>query len=244
MLQTRHMECEGNSKNEIAKKTHMNEPIQTAVVTGGHAFDVVGFHRLFRGLEGVEAYIQHMDDFANSSPTERDFYDVVLFYTMLLEEPMDDGPHFRGNPKSALEQLDQSQQGIFILHHSILAFPEWLVWNQWVGIHDLSSDLKELKVTKPETIPLIVSDAQHPVTKGMENWEMLDELYLMNDPHSNSSPLLTTNHPDSMRTLAWTRHYKDHRILCWQSGHDNQTWINANFKSFLRRGIQWCASRI
>ncbi len=224
--------------------TQTNKPIPTAVVTGGHSFDVVGLHRLFRGLEGVDAYIQHMDDFANSSPAERDFYEVVLFYTMLLDEPHDEGPGFRGKPRSALEQLDQSGQGIFILHHSILAFPEWPVWNQWVGIHDLSLDLNQLEVTDPETLSVTVTHAEHPITRGMADWQMTDELYLMNDPDCESRILLTTNHPKSMRTLAWTRQYKGHRILCWQSGHDNQTWVNTNFISFLQRGIQWSASRI
>lgn len=43
------------------------KPITVAVITGGHSYDVMSFQRLFRSLDGVEAYIQHMDDFATSS---------------------------------------------------------------------------------------------------------------------------------------------------------------------------------
>ena len=59
-------------------------PLKVAVVTGGHPYDVQDFHRLFRSLTGVEAFIQHMEDFAVSSEAVRDSYDVVVFYIMLI----------------------------------------------------------------------------------------------------------------------------------------------------------------
>ena len=77
--------------------------LSVAVVTGGHGFDVRNFHKLFRALDGVDAYIQHLDDFA-SSPTEvRDSYDAVLFYIMMMQGPADEGlPWYAGKPKTAL----------------------------------------------------------------------------------------------------------------------------------------------
>ena len=47
----------------------MDNSIKVAVVTGGHRFDVPNFHGLFRKLEGVDAYIQSLEDFA--SPRSR-----------------------------------------------------------------------------------------------------------------------------------------------------------------------------
>ena len=40
--------------------------LRVAVVTGGHAFDVPNFHRLFRQLPGIDAYPQHLEHFASS----------------------------------------------------------------------------------------------------------------------------------------------------------------------------------
>ena len=42
----------------------MDDSIKVAVVTGGHRFDVPNFHGLFRKLEGVDAFIQSLEDFA------------------------------------------------------------------------------------------------------------------------------------------------------------------------------------
>ena len=216
------------------------KPIQMAVVTGGHSFNVIEFHRLFRQLENIEVYIQHMDDFASSSAEIRHSYDVILFYTMLLDGPTDDGhPWYAGKPKSVLEELGQTGQGIFMLHHSILAYREWPIWSQIVGFSDLTHD-----VTMAQTLFVEVEDHEHPITSGVSGWDMVDETYKMCDPEPDSQILLTTKHPTSMRVLAWTRQYKNSRVFCYQSGHDNRTWDNPNFATILQRGIQWCARRI
>ena len=62
----------------------------------------------------VDAYVQHIDDFATSSETVRDSYDVVVFYHMLMEGPRNTGlPGYAGEPKAVLEHLGETTQGIF-----------------------------------------------------------------------------------------------------------------------------------
>ena len=75
-------------------------------------------------------------------------------------------------------------------------------------------------------------------------WEMIDETYTMADAGEGSKILLTTDHANSMKTLGWTRQYKNARVFCFESGHDNQTWIDPNFRKILHHGVLWCARRI
>ena len=78
----------------------MDDTIKVAVVTGGHRFDVPNFHRLFRKIEGVDAYIQPLEDFASSREEDRDFYDVAVFYNMHKEGPTDENrPGWMGRPR-------------------------------------------------------------------------------------------------------------------------------------------------
>lgn len=65
----------------------------------------------------------------------------------------------------------------------------------------------------------------------------------MADAGEGSQVLLSTDHPKSMKTLAWARQYKKARVFCLESGHDNQAWANPHFREILRRGILWCAGR-
>jgi hypothetical protein len=215
--------------------------IQTAVITGGHAFDVVNFHRLFRSLEGVDAYVQHTDDFASSPQAMRDSYDVALFYSMLTEGPHDEGqPGHSGKPKTALEHLGETTQGIVLLHHAILAYPDWPQWGQIVGIQN-----RELSAYyHDQMLRVEIANAHHPITEDLSAWEMVDEAYTMANAEGDSDILLTVDHPQSMKTIAWTRRYKNARVFCYVLGHDNHAWGDPNFRTVLTRGIQWAAGKL
>ena len=216
------------------------ETMNVAVVTGGHAFDVIHFYDLFRNLAGINSYIQHLDDFAASSQAVRDGYDVVLFYIMMLDGPSNEGlPGYRGRPKTALERLGQTEQGIIVMHHGLLAYPQWPVWSEIVGIADRSLSGYQ----HDEILRFNVVDKTHPITQGLSDWTMVDETYDMADAASGSQILLTVEHERSMKTIAWTRQYKASRVFCLQSGHDNQAWVDPNFREVLKRGIAWSGGR-
>ena len=223
-------------------KAPADGPLKVAVVTGGHPYDVQDFHRLFRSLAGMDAYIQHMDDFATSSEAVRDGYDVVVLYIMLTEGPGDEKeklPLYAGNRKAVLEHLGATNQGIVVLHHALLAYPNWPVWSELVGIAN-----RKFWFYHDQHIQVKIANPGHPITQGLHDWEMTDETYTMANAGVGSDILLTLDHPKSMKTIGWTRQFKQARVFCLESGHDNQAWANANFREVLRRGIQWCARRI
>ena len=214
--------------------------VKLAVVTGGHGFEVVRFHQLFRSLPETDAYIQHMDDFASSSEETRDEYDVVLFYIMLMEGPADEGlPWYAGKPGAVLEYLGQTGQGIVVLHHALLAYPEWPAWSEIVGVRD-----RGFGFDIGQTIRVEVAAPEHPIVRGMAAWEMGDETYTMNEPGADSEVLLTVDHPRSMRNIAWARQYGKSRVFCLQSGHDHVTYEVPQFRQVLQRGILWAAGRL
>jgi type 1 glutamine amidotransferase len=215
------------------------DPLKVAVVTGGHLFDVQNFHRLFRAFPELDVYIQHMTDFAGSPAAVRDSYHAVVFYIMLMEDLTDAKLPQQKQAKAALEHLGDSGQGIVVLHHALLAYPNWRAWSDLVGIAD-----RKFGFDHDQTVKLRVADTTHPISRGIPSWEMVDETYSMADAGQGSQILLTTDHPKSMKTIGWTRQFKESRVFCLQSGHDNQTWVHANFREVLRRGILWSARRL
>ncbi|HOS92106.1 MAG TPA: ThuA domain-containing protein [Armatimonadota bacterium] len=72
---------------------------------------------------------------------------------------------------------------------------------------------------------------------------MVDETYGMNSPGPDSKVLVTTTHQPSMTALAWTRTFKKAPVFCLESGHDNQTWVDANFRRLMTQGTHWTAGR-
>jgi hypothetical protein len=216
------------------------DPMTVAVITGGHAFDVPNFQKLFRSLPGIEAFIQHLDDFAASPANVRDGYDAVLFYGMMMQTPANEGlPWYAGKPKEALEHLGATEQGVFVLHHALLAYPQWPVWSEIVGIAN-----RKFGYHMNQKIHVNVVNDKHPISKGLQPWDMVDETYTMADAGQGSEILLTVDHPKSMKTVGWTRQHKKSRVFCLALGHDNAAYADKSFREVVCRGIRWCARRI
>ena len=213
--------------------------IKSAVITGGHHYNVMAFHQLFRDLPGIDAYIQPMEDFVTSTPEVRSSYQVLVFYTHLKGELADPGgpPGQDSTVRTVLESLSSTRQGIVMLHHSLLAFPGWEIWDDLVGMSDRT--LKDY--AHDEAIPAHIVDPAHPITTGLTDWTITDETYLMPDAADENHILITTRHPRSMATLAWTRQYRTSRVFCLQLGHDHQAWCDVRFRKLLTQAIGWCA---
>lgn len=212
--------------------------LQVAVITGGHHYNVPVFHQLFRALPGVDAYVQHLADFVASPPEVREGYDVLVFYTHLRGEVADLGlaPGRNDTVRSVLESLGALAQGIVVLHHSLLAFPGWSIWDEIVGLSDRS--LAEYAHDEP--IRCTIADPAHPICAGLSDWTLTDETYLMADAGGDNHILLTTDHPRSMRTLAWTRTFRHSRVFCLQPGDGERAWGDERFRTLLAQGIHWC----
>ena len=208
------------------------KPLQVAMITGGHKYDEPNFAKLLDSLQGMKAGVQLMRDFSAAPEKVRDSFDVVVFYTMLMKDP-------EGTDKVALEHLGATEQGIVVLHHAILGYPKWPVWTEITGLPDRSFKFRE-----DLELHVDVANPNHPITQGLKPWDMIDETYKMADARPGSEILLTIDHPTSMKTIGWTRQYKKSRVFCFQSGHDNKTWANPNFREVLSRGIRWCARKI
>jgi type 1 glutamine amidotransferase len=208
------------------------DPIMTAVITGNHPFEVVEFTQLFRQLPGVDFYPQYLENWVDDMSNVRDKYEAILFYNMHIDLPNE-------KVKAALESLGEVEQGILFLHHGMLGFPKWRVWSDIIGIQNRS-----FGYSYDQTVRVQITDPDHPITRGLSPWEMIDEIYTMDEAGPGSHVLLTTDHPKSLRTLAWTRQHEKSRVFVLASGHDKKTYANPNFQTVLLRGIQWASGRI
>jgi type 1 glutamine amidotransferase len=211
-----------------------------AVVTGHHPYDVIGFTRAFRSIEGAECFIMNMEDWNLAPKAVRQGYDVVVFYNMHMKlPPAESPPGLESGIRGMIDDLGETAQGIIVLHHAILAYPDSEAWTEMVGIKDPG-----FGYYLDQTVTYDIADPSHPITAGMSSWTMPDETYTMTNAGEGCHVILITEHEPSMRTIAWTRHYRNSRVLCFQCGHDNGAYSNASFREVLARGVRWCAGRL
>ena len=202
-------------------------------ITGGHSFDVSGCHRLFRSFDGMDCYLQSLEEWAADFQKYGRRYDALVFYNMHKEVPEAFGRYVR----PAIDSLAEGP-GHVILHHGILAFKQDPTWDAMVGMTDRTID----GFSHDETLGVHVEETRHPITQGLSDWGMVDETYDFGDvgPEDNDI-LLTVDHPESMSTMAWTRQYEDARVFNDVFGHDDQPWSDEHFRTVLARGIRWTA---
>ena len=217
-----------------------NGKIKTAVITGGHEYDVVGFQSMLRSLPEIDAYPQNMWEFVLDPACDPRNYEVLLFYNVHQRTPAEEDGKFEAAMKEMLEGLGDGDQGIFLLHHALKAFADWPLWRELSGMRtrgNIGGWAEE------QTVHIDIADTEHPITATLEPFDIVDETYDIEDADEDSHILLTTDHPQSMKTIAWTRTFGKARVFCYQSGHDNQTWANPGFRAVVGRGIQWLAGR-
>lgn len=213
--------------------------IKAAVLTGAHPYDVTEFQEFVRNLDSIEAYVQNLEDFVMDPARAADSYDVLVFYNFHQVTPPEpvSRPADRRNPwtdhaQDALIDATQSAPGILILHHALLAWPEWDYWSRLVGITD-----RTFGFHKGQTVTARVQ-SQHPLTEGLEDWDLVDETYTMSEPEV-SEPLITYDHPLSMRAIAWAHEVDGKQIVCYQAGHDQEAFRDRSFRRFVGNAIRW-----
>lgn len=214
--------------------------IRTAVVTGGHSFQVPPFYEVFRAMPEVDFYPQALDEFT-ADPKTAGEYDVVVFYHMHRFKPGDALPWYQARMFETLEGLGRASQGICMLHHSLVAFQEWPFWSEVIGIEDRTMHSFHMG----QDLAVEIADPDHPITRGISPFTIHDETYRMADadPERGNHLLLTTPHTPSTRTLAWTRTFRESRVFCYQGGHDSRAFEDPNFRAVLHNGIRWLARR-
>lgn len=216
--------------------------LKVAVVVGHHSYEVQPFQELFESYPEIHPYIQHVEQFTSSDKAVRDGYDVIVFYTMRLDTPVNDGPWYEGAAFDALSSLGEAKQGIVMLHHSILAYQEWPFWAEMTRL-----DPKRYRdYHLDETMNYHVAAPEHPIVKGVPDFTMVDEAYESDGVEGipGVEVLLTTDHPKNIPTVAWTTDFKNAKVFCYQSGHCNTSYSNEYFREILRRGILWTAGKL
>ena len=112
--------------------------------------------------------------------------------------PSEAGEGYEGKIRGILEGLGKTSQGIFILHHGILVYREWPFWSDLVGI----GNRETRSVHHDLNLHIEVSNPDHPITRGLEAWDMVDETYVMDEPEEENGILLSVDHPQSMKAIA------------------------------------------
>lgn len=207
--------------------------IRALVITGGHGFDRAAFSNLLGSLLNIACdTLPQPDGNKFIASPEVDEYDVLVFYDMINEITPEQQHAYIG--------LLKKGRAMIFLHHALVSYQGWPEFEKMVGG---KYDSARSSYQHDVTIPVKVEDKTHPVTRGLSDFEIYDEVYGNCNILPTVKPLLSTTHPKSMRYLAWVNHYGNSDVLYIQLGHGPEAYRNPNFRRLLQQGIEWSVAR-
>jgi type 1 glutamine amidotransferase len=219
------------------------DPIRVLLVVGGHDYQTNQFHQLFeQNPEVTFRVVEHPHAHAWLEPDRAADYDVLVLYDMWQPISEESKAHF-------VARLAEGK-GLVALHHSLASYQAWDEYRSMIGGR---YHLKPRRVDGVE-IPgstyrhdvqfqVKVLDRHHPITRGLDDFEIHDETYGGFEVLPGTKPLLSTSEPSSGPILAWHHTYQRGRVTYIQLGHDHLAYQNPAYARLLAQAIRWAAQR-
>jgi type 1 glutamine amidotransferase len=217
------------------------EKIRVLLSYGGHGFQQAPFFAIFDALPNVEYTKAELPgDAGLLKPGLQDDYDAIVMYDMVRAIAPD-------QQKAFVALLEQGI-GVVSLHHNLGAHRDWDEFVKIIGGKFLFGDAtlegeayKKSTWSHGENLRVTVADKDHPITQGLEDFEIHDETYGGYYTASDVHVLLRTDHPKNDAELAWTKTYGKSRVFYLMLGHDRHAWENPNYGKILAAAIRWAA---
>lgn len=199
------------------------------VITGGHDFQPEPFWGMFNSLDNLSfEAVTFPNAFQHLSIEGAKDYDALVFYDMWQD--------ITPAQQAAYVDLLNYGVGIVSLHHALISFREWDEYDRIIGgvwtagentvKHDVRYSVK-------------IADPNHPVTRGITDFEIVDETYKGYAVNPNVHVLLRADHPDSAPVIGWTHRYGNSPIVYIQHGHDGLAYGNPNYRKLVSQAIRW-----
>jgi type 1 glutamine amidotransferase len=214
--------------------------IKVLVVTGGHGFQPQPFFKMFDDNAEI-SYTAAAQTAAAEAYDREDLltYDVVVLY----DSPSEITEH----QKTRFRALFQRGTGLVVLHHALLSYQKWPEYERVAGAKYLLDDEKVGdRVSTPEStyepradIAIKVARKDHPVTAGLADFTLHDELYHQLRLRPDITPLLTTG----AEPILWVRSEGKSRVVGTILGHGRGSYEDPRFLQLLARSIRWAARR-
>jgi type 1 glutamine amidotransferase len=170
------------------------------------------------------------------SETALKAYDVIVFTIYTRRVPV-----IPGQAQENLLNFVKGGKGFFVQHLASSSFAKWeefgkLCGRKWVmgrSGHGPRAAFEAKVVGK-----------QHPITAGMDNFKVNDELYAKLEGTGKINVLVEADSDWSKRTepLVFTLDYGKGRTVHNAFGHDRKALMTPSVQKIIVRGVEWAAT--
>ena len=220
----------------------VEEKVNVLIITGGHSYDEESFDQLLAKLPISYDLVKHPDAFAMLEASTIKNYRTVLLYDMPNE--------ITEQAKRNFVAMLENGVGLVVLHHAVCSYRNWPEYRQIAGGRYAHTRWMKDGIEQPAStythdvkFHVKVGVLEHPVTKGVTDFQIVDEVYGNVEILPTVHPLLSTDDPNSSPLVGWVNQYGNSRIVTLTLGHDKQAWENPAFIQILSQAIRWTAEK-
>jgi type 1 glutamine amidotransferase len=207
------------------------------LITGGHDHET-SFYTLFHGYDDL-ARTPVTSSTAAFQSDLRGRYDVLIMYDFSRE--------LTETGKKNLRDFVESGKGVVVLHHALLNYQTWPWWYEDVvgASYRLQRDGNIRPSTYKGNQKISVTPAsEHPITRALGPFQVVDETYKHMWISPKVRPLLTTDNPNADRLLAWIGPCATSRVVAIQLGHGPTVFSDQAYRTLVHKAILWSAGRL
>lgn len=223
------------------KKQRAGQPIRVLLTVGGHAFDQKEFYAMWDSFKGIKYdKLTCPAELDKLKPGLEKQYDVIVFYDQMK--------NLKPEQQKNLVDLIKGGVGVFSLHHNIGANSGWDEWANIIGALYIRSPrvIGGVQYTKAvsvdnQTFQIQVADPNHEITKGIKDFQIVDEAYDKYYLDPRVHVILSTVHPKNAKSVAWTTTYGKSPVFYLQLGHGPTAYNSPSFRQLVQNGIRWAA---
>jgi len=143
-----------------------------------------------------------------------------------------------------LRAFMEAGKGILVVHSGLASFMETDMWaREVVGVryHHAATADKQKTVSTLDVEMIIRPAGEHPINRGLTEFELVDEAYKGLEIVSPTTPLFETDHPASDGPVAWTGPSPTCRTVVLEPGHTAETFSNPTYREIVHRSLAWVA---
>lgn len=210
----------------------MSKPINVMVMGGHtkgfHQFEIMGpiYEKFLRAAGFSVTLTENRDDFKADALEP---YEVIVCYTT--------GENLTAEQAEGLfRAVAQKGKGFIGVHSAADSFKETPGYLNMVGGKFLSH---------PDHWPMLtfnVLNRFHPVMLGIEDFQMAEELYLM-ETYGHFDLLMSTWWKGFERPITWVKPYGQGRVVYTALGHDKPQTENPNFQRLIVNAVRWTTEK-
>jgi type 1 glutamine amidotransferase len=170
------------------------------------------------------------------SATALEAYDVVVFTMFNRSLPM-----LSDLGKENLVSFVQGGKGFYVQHLASASYGEWEEFGKMCGRHWVMGTSGH----GPRSVfECNVTDNQHPITRGMDDFKIFDELYSKLQGDTPIEVLVTADSEWSEQTepMVFTCTYGKGRCVHNAFGHDRKAIMDPDCRLLIARGVEWAAT--